>query len=370
MADNSLALRKKTEKDIVQVDEMGYVTLNITPELREKYNVLAPTAVIVQQDPAFKPSFTIVQLDPNDDDHFYPLQGQLAPCKNGIIQITEGGGMIWDTDESGGTEGDVHEIELDVRGHKRTLLVREYEYEAVGYVRKSDGHKAPTSSPNKWDPRRQLIELETSKTKKSSAQITKEFMAAWKVAPQMCKTKARLACLREAFGLKQKYTRAEAEKPFLIVGYNLDMEHDSDLRRAFLAEASGMSLEALYGPEATPKALEAPTEEEDDFGDEPGAEKVVDGEVVEEEETPESDPWDEVPRSLMEWEIPAPSTHAGRTLSAVLLGNDGKDAFPGWFIHVLENMVDAKTEAGQDTYTHVIDFMEEIRRAGIEVSYE
>jgi len=289
MADTqALATRKQLEDMIVSRDDKGRTALDLSHISREKYNVLAPTATLMQEDPYFKPGFVVVNLDPSPDGpHFYVIEysgyGEnrkpklLAPTKVGLTTLASAAGIEFDARSGGQEEGEPVTIDF---GDGRTTTKRAYVYRAIGRIRRSDGTFATKTGEGEWDPERELLSIEVavgSLTKYQSkepkypvgtpayyAEIRRRFVEqSWAFRRPMTKSKAQNQVLREFLNLPQKFTPAEAAKPFFIVAYNFS-PGDSPEMLNVVAQLAGGAADSMFGPKESLPAAEAPSAPEAD----------------------------------------------------------------------------------------------------------
>lgn len=292
--------RAALERALVTHGEDGQTVLAIPPQLREQYNVLAPAAVLAQQDPYFRPSFTIVTLDPRPDGgDFYAMsganKGKLAMSKDGIIKIANAGGIDFSGDLGGREDGEM--IPVYLFGQK-VMEVKKYVYVAIGKYRKSDGTLAAMRAEKEWLPQKEALEIETEASGKDwlktdadrLAYAKKEFLRSLDFRSMMTKAKAQNAVMRTAYGIKQKFLPAEAAKPFFVVSYNFTAGTDPQ-SLAIVASLVGADVENLYGiekPSAFDKVHDALPEAEvmdvtDAEVEDAGAAEVVDAEATTED---------------------------------------------------------------------------------------
>jgi len=242
-----LALREKLEAQIVQHDSKGHVTLAISPNMAATMNVLAPTAIIAQEDPFFRPGFTVVTLDPDKTNgaDFYEMKGKWAPTKVGLQKLGDAAGVTFDPDKSHGIKGAVEEVTLKSGAKVR---VDSYTYHAVGYVRRSDGTLKTLTADEEWQPWIAQTECKDDK----------EFIFSARKRAQMIRSKAMNGVLRQALSIKQAYTAAEAARPFFVVGYNWSPDVSDPNTAKIIASLVGADTAALYGPPEAQPALPEP----------------------------------------------------------------------------------------------------------------
>ncbi|MFA6167782.1 MAG: hypothetical protein WC700_14270 [Gemmatimonadaceae bacterium] len=373
MAENNTALarvqqRAAVEQQLVHTDEQGHTMLAIPPELSQRFNVLAPSAVLAQDDPYFKPGFTIVSADPDADNgaDFYKLQGKFAPTKVLLQKLGDAAGVTFDPDKSHGIAGKAEDIELP--GGKR-LRVDGYTYHAVGYVRKSDGTMKALTADEEWLPHVALMEIETSvgaRTEYQSSKlkyppgtpaynvaVEKDFLFSARKRAQMMRSKAMNGVLRQALSSKQAYTSAEIAKPFFVVGYNWSPDADNPETARIVAALVGADVSALYGAQPERPALAEPVMPEP-VEDEPPTFDAETGEVLEGQSVHEGE--EDIDAALAEegaYVMPF-SNKKDSTLAAIW----AEDGGPGWFktgITWLDAQQDV-TEAQAEAYEHMVAY--------------
>ncbi|MBN2840370.1 MAG: hypothetical protein JXP37_05395, partial [Coriobacteriia bacterium] len=294
LATRSMEQRNALEKALVVKDANGQTALVIPPELSKKYNVLAPAAVLTQADPYFKPSFTIVQLDPDPKaGDFYAMtganKGKLAMSKDAILKIANAGGIDFSGDLGGAETGEP--VMVYLFGTK-VMEARRFSYTAIGRFRKSDGTLAAMRAEKEWIPQREALEIEAETSGKDYldtdakrlAYAKKEMLRNMEFRSMMCKAKAQNAVMRSAYGIKQKFTPAEAAKPFFVVAYNFTAGDDPNALSIVASLVVGTDVPNLYGTDA-PALPDAPMQVQDITDD--GTPVVVDVETGEYEPEPE-----------------------------------------------------------------------------------
>lgn len=258
LAKASVEERKTLEHALVQKDDAGNTMLAIPPQLAEQYNVFAPAAVLTQGDGYFKPSFTVIHLDKDDD--FYPIEKQggnvkkYAMSKTGILKIANAAGIDFSEDKGGTETGE--QLDVLLFGQK-VMTARRYVYVAIGKFRKSDGTWLRFRAEKEWNPQAEALSKEieaSSKTflKTDAERINyakKEFLRSLETRSMMMKSKAQNAVMRHAFNIKQKFDPAEVDKPGFVVGYNFDAGSDPNAL-AIVGALVGVDTENLYGVSA------------------------------------------------------------------------------------------------------------------------
>lgn len=157
---------------------------------------------------------------------------ELAPAKIGLRKLAECGGISTDA----------------LRTDPRTTPYY-WEFKATATYRGLDGSLITRSATFEWDLRDGSDRLKGW----TANQITEGR----KNGLRNCEARAINAAIRECgCGIKQKYTRAELEKPFVVirVAFQPDM-NDPDIKRMVTQQALG-GANALY-PHSTPRELAA-----------------------------------------------------------------------------------------------------------------
>lgn len=321
MAHEAIELRKEAEERLLVKQDDGSVLLSIPQEVKQMFNVLAPTAVMAAADPNFRPSLTVVELDTDDLDDFYVQESRwnsdarayvptsLSLSKNGILKLADAAGVSFDADRSGGKEfGEAHTLQF---GEGKSIKVRGYKYTAVGKVRKSDGTYIENPAEIEWNPQVELFRIEeevdrvmlyengkkTNKPKftgiERAREVEKRFIRSLQYRAPMCKSKAQSAVMRSLTKMKGKYAVEDASKPFLVVGFNYAPDYSDPRSAEILAGLVGSSMQALYGADAvaTAETSTVPLADEDaEVPDEVLVPDDIDGEPYEEETEQEPEP--------------------------------------------------------------------------------
>ena len=206
------------------------------------YNLLTPFASISGLAADYYIQATMVQLSPNkeDGDCYDGLpfleKNEVAPAKIGLRKIAECGGISTST----------------TRTDPRTI--RHYwEYKAIASYRGADGAVITREASMEWDLR--------DGSQRLKGWTHNQIEEGRKNGLRNCETRAINAAIRE-FGIKQKYTRAELEKPFVVlrVVFQPDM-NDPDIKRMVTSQALG-GTHMLYPPQPRESAS-SPVEDDD-----------------------------------------------------------------------------------------------------------
>lgn len=343
--------RKSLENALVVRNGDGSTELVIPPELRDKYNVLGPLAVLTQADPHFVPAFSVVQLDPDPNGaHFYPMtganKGKLAMTKDAIQQIANVAGIDFSLDPGGREHGDP--VDVYLFGSK-VMSIRAYKYTAIGRYRKSDGTHAAARAEREWIPQREALEIEMEasgkpflKTDPEKLQYAKkEFLRNLEFRSMMAKSKAQNAVMRAAFGIRQKYTPQQAAKPFFIISYNFSAGTDP-AALAVVASLVGADISNLYGSADAPQAAlpESATvididdlPAQDEAPEDAGEAEVIDVDAEDDEGDMLPSSYDDMPtadggvmpyRQAKDYVLPA-GTFKGSTIQQVSTMENGKE---------------------------------------------
>ena len=388
LAKQSVEERNQVTRAIVHVDEQGRKSIAIPAGLSATYNVLAPTAVITQEDPFFAPGFTVVTLDTDVDNgaDFYKLQGKLAPTKVALQKLGDAAGVSFDPDKSHGIKGNIETVTLP---SGKQMRVDSYTYHAVGYIRKGDGTLKTLTADEEWQPVIALMEIETSASKgpygkkPGSAEfferVEKDFLFSARKRAQMIRSKAMNGVLRQALSIKQAYSNAEAAKPFLVISHNWSPDVSDPETARIIASLVGADTAALYGtredaPTALPDFVDAESDDEPE-GEPPQfdapAEGAVpsepiseDGEVLDGGEAVEESLLTDAQQTrLMEiggMELTS-GPHAGQTLASVWSADpDYFDRTRAWFAREQAKLNEAQMAA----FEAIVEFHELVKRNG------
>jgi hypothetical protein len=292
-----LAIKQVQDNDqyaqaIMQTDAQGRTTLVIPPELSKKFNVLAASTVLTQEQPFFKPTFSIIALDPDTENggDFYNLQGKLAPTKHALLQLADAAGVVFDR-ESHGESGPLETIELPTG---RSVKVASYSFHAGGYIRMPDGTMKPLPpAVERFQPSLAFADIEINATKYGKkdgwqVKVEKEFLFQARKASNLTRAKAMNSVMRDALPkLKQKYDAAEVNKSFLVVSWSWSPDMEDENTGRIVAALVGADTQALYGP---PRDI-AP------------ALAMLDADIAGEAEVIESEPDDDSTDAIPDFEV-------------------------------------------------------------------
>lgn len=256
LARRSIEERQSLETALVQKDDAGNTMLAIPPQLAEQYLVFAPAAVLMQGESHFRPAFTVIHLDKDED--FYPIEKdrsgspkKFAMSKNGILKIANAAGIDFSEDIGGLETGEALPVTLF---GQHVMDARRYVYVAIGKFRKSDGTWLRFRAEKEWHPQAEALAKEIEASSKNFLKTEadrlnyakKEFLRSLETRSMMMKSKAQNAVMRHAFNIRQKYDPSEVSKPGFVVGYNFDAGSDPNAL-SILASLVGADTENLYG---------------------------------------------------------------------------------------------------------------------------
>lgn len=252
--------------------------------LAEQFNVLAPAATVIQADPNFTPSVSVVALTPDD---FYEIEKPKAASGNfaakpGASALTKRALDVI------GKQAGIEDLGPEVKRFGDRLENLEVTWRAR--VRRPDGTFQMLAGTREWIEADELELFEATApewARETPAKWAKYRAENWlgrikKHRLGMTETKARLRAYRQALTLKSKYGPDETAKPFLVVSTTFTPD-TSDLR--VLGMLMGQGAEAtnlLYGPQAAPDdSIPGTCSELDDTGEHPAADFGADKETGE-----------------------------------------------------------------------------------------
>jgi hypothetical protein len=290
-----LALRANLESQIIQRDAAGMTTLVISPELRKRYNVLAPTAVMGATSTRFTPSISVLSIPETD---WYPIEKtkvrgewvvkSYAALRGALLQIADAAGAEFVPGQSRGEYRPPVTIKLP-DGTK--IEASPYMYTSTVRVRRHDGTWKSYVGTAVFKPDVAMLEIEDNVSRYDDSPqpgtdayaraVRKQFLQVYKFAERMAESKAQNAAMRSAGLVDQKYAPAEIAKPFLILSYGYAGGNDAGAQAIDAALVTGNAVtaaDALYGS-APARPVDGA---EWDAIEEPSAE-ILEGEVVEDE---------------------------------------------------------------------------------------
>lgn len=205
-------------------------------------NLLIPSIIMETGiDGILKPVIEIVQLSSlcdkkkKDDGDVYPQHPAFAISGQGLFKLSSAACVEWNYQAS-----------------ERTANERNFTaYQAVGGIRKADGKLYPMYAERDIDMITTEDDIrrknETAKYKKSEADIQKEIAQIRKFKLPTTQTKAQNAVIRKLLGVKTVYTKAEIDKPFVLLrfSYQPDMSN-KDITMMLMQQFIGASRQ-IYG---------------------------------------------------------------------------------------------------------------------------
>ena len=231
-----------------------------SPELAERFNVLAPAATLVQADRNFTPSISAVNLDPSPSSgDFYEIEKPKAasgnyPAKAGAYALSKRALDV--IGKQAGIEDLSPEIVYfgpDDQNVRVTWRCR---------VRRPDGTYQTASGTREWIQEDEKAQLEGSipdwATKGESARA-KWWNDNWygrikRFRLPMTESKARLRAYRQVLTLKSKYGPDEIARPFLVVSTTFTPDTSDPGILHMLLTGGERATDMLYGPAALPSA--------------------------------------------------------------------------------------------------------------------
>jgi hypothetical protein len=199
---------------------------------QDKYNVLTPFTSISGIAPSFGLIASIVKVrsDKADGEVYDGLPflkaNEVALAKVGLRKLAECGGISTST----------------VRTDPRTIK-HYWEFKAVATYRGLDGSNTTREATFEWDLRDGSDRLKGW----TANQITEGR----KNGLRNCEARAINAAIRESgCGIKQKYTRAELEKPFLVIRVAFQPDMADPAIKALVTQQALSGSNALYPPTA------------------------------------------------------------------------------------------------------------------------
>ena len=331
MTSNAVAIRErpqeralvKAAKDLgILAETDGALMIDLSsPQLKERFNVLAPAATMIQADPNFTPAISVVNLDQKD---FYGVgktegEEQFALSKVQLDQIAKVAG-IEDLSPQITYTGEKHQNVLvtfsaRVRRPDGTWQIAHGSREWI----EDDEREAVLASVPAWVTKAERDERTPRPADMTNSKFASWFPKEWarvkKFRLPMAESKARLRCYRELLTLKAKYSPAEIKKPFLVVSTSFTPD-TSDLRILSMIMGQGeQATNLLFGQPANEMANQLPGTVDEGTTlscDEDGV--IIEGHATEETPTQDLQTHGEPPTD--DKEIPS-GPHAGKKLSEV-----------------------------------------------------
>jgi hypothetical protein len=244
----------------------GREVVIIPPEVRQQVNVLDPVSSFAQARPDWSPAVRIVQLDPDakDGPHFYEQQGKkLALRKQGLELLAKAANVLY-TRARRMPKGEL--VEGETMGYIATIGIR-----------RPDGSVEELERSKTFVAEAELEEIKESVTKAElwennqrtgkpkfgpagspawEAEVRKRWLAELKNAPAKTESKAILRAIRAALQIPHTFTPAQAQRPFVVVGFNFTPDQSDPEIRRMLTAAGLNAQQTFYGPtHSTEQAL-------------------------------------------------------------------------------------------------------------------
>lgn len=251
------------------MDEYTKVLKRIEEAKAQKCNLLIPAIPIDRDENSlFAPVLETLMISTDskngkeiykgsDDDHFRLHASALK-------KIANAGAVKWDSYQSGfikasdkasvafravggviKADGDLYtvagyyDIDLDVM---RENLVEQYEEKAKKWGKSADWFKNKTAAQKK---------------DYLAACISRDLRAKKQYIVQLCESGAKNRVIRELFQVKNEYTLAELERPFLVLRYKLKLDYKDDMVRQIIVQESIRAALGVFGG-GSPLGLPAP----------------------------------------------------------------------------------------------------------------
>lgn len=192
---------------VTVVEQDGVRAVMIPDGLQQSYNVVRPVSEIAATDPDWTPRIVVVNLDLNR--HTYEQDKKRALTKEAILLLADAAGI-----KLIATRTPPHELEEGEIG-----------YDAVAYVRRSDGTIGEWTASKAVDIAMER-EMVMARCTKNGTLDKDYFRKQWYTERsnlrRKAETKAMLAAASLALQLKRGgYEQADLQRPFLIVGWSM-----------------------------------------------------------------------------------------------------------------------------------------------------
>lgn len=229
--------QKPTEQGLVRASAPAGVVLTtpdqysafIASRRKENAHILSPVTDIgsLPENWVFVPSAVLINSDENFGevyrDGLFCKQNEVALTKVGLRKIAKAAGISWEVKrEDSGTVQYYWAMKctLSYRGH--------------------DGLPKSVEASYEWDLRDGSPRLQKSDGVMSSKELNRARLTGYR----RCEAGAINAAIRE-YGLKQKYTKEELSRPFVV--FNLVFKPETDEQKNMLAQAALGNMNMLYG---------------------------------------------------------------------------------------------------------------------------
>lgn len=195
----------------------------------ERYNVLSPFTNMAGLAPSFGLMATVVKLDPNPAaGEVYAgvpwLKGdEVSPAKIGLRKLAECGGISTDSER------------LD-RGERRYY----WSFKGIAQYRGLDGSIVRRTATFEWDL--------SDGSDRLKGWTPKQVEEGRKHGLRNCEARAINAAIRECgCGIKQKYSKAELERPFVVVRVSFMPDMSDPAVKQMVTERALHGTSTLYG---------------------------------------------------------------------------------------------------------------------------
>lgn len=253
------------------MDTSKEITLALDKAKKEGANLLLPSTTLETLSEFHQPVIDSVVLSSEADDGDIYLQekgtgkkpSKYAIAKQGLLKLSNCAGVIWHPTETRRT---------DNRADRNYVS-----YQAVGGVRKTDG--TPIFFKAEYDVDFEVVEDEIREQYRLKAQkyesakgdedykwwhkkskqekadylencVRRDLLQKRKHKLKLAETGAMNRVIRALLNLKNTYTKAELQKPFVIARIVLKPDYNDPEVKRLLVEASVKAMTQIYGPES------------------------------------------------------------------------------------------------------------------------
>ncbi len=240
-------------------------TVSLDQYRQKKYNVLVPTASMQQISPFHRIRIEEVNIDPNPDagDVFKVgsknvggnWEDVLSLSKTALMKISNAAGIVWNWSET-----------------KVITCNRDYVlYQAVGAFKKPSGEWLPLKNSKEIDltvieeetyeanlekarklansgNQKDIQKLNGMTAEQYAAAQTKSAMIQWRKNKLMrAETGAMLRVIRDLLSIKQQYSPAELQKPFIVPHVDFSPDYSDPAVRKMVMENGIQATANLFG---------------------------------------------------------------------------------------------------------------------------
>lgn len=294
------ALRKA---GVTVVEQDGVRAVMIPDGLQQSYNVVRPVSEIAATDPDWTPRIVVVNLDLQR--HTYEQDKKRALTKEAILLLADAAGVKL----------------VATRTPKDELEEGEIGYDAVAYVRRSDGTVAEWTASKAVDiamEREMVIARCTKNGVLDKDWFRKQWYTERSNLRRKAETKAMLAAASLALQLKRGgYEQADLQRPFLIVGWSMTPQDPAVRAQRLLNAEQNLTGRTARAIAAAPELVDEPIEgdAEEEHVDEHEVEVAHQGDESTDDEAPlPGEPGDEPASEPVAGEISDEVAAAGETV--------------------------------------------------------